>query len=192
MAICTCTHRKEIGINSEYLVKFLMKFNVNDINCFTLAPQVSAKVMMVIMIEWLISQLKSSSYIHYTSYGLGFGSLDCDWAVWFLLQQGLIEDPCWILRAGPLPGFQWKIVTKTQTETGGVECFWPSLKWARWWWWWWWWCLTCTWCQHGSIWPYTTGPVENVCCSRCQKQNLALCSVCSLRFCESTPWNANW
>lgn len=34
---------------------------------------------------------------------------------------------------------------------------------------------------------YTTGPVENVCCSRCQKQNLALCSVCSLRFCESTP-----
>lgn len=51
MAICTCTHRKEIGINSEYLVKFLMKFNVNDINCFTLAPQVSAKVMMVIMIE---------------------------------------------------------------------------------------------------------------------------------------------
>lgn len=130
-----------------------MKFNVNGINCFTFAPQVSAKVMMVIMIEWLISQLKSSSYIHYTSYGLGFGSLDCDWAVWFLLQQGLIEDPCWILRAGPLPGFQWKIVTKTQTETGGVECFWPSLKWARWWWWWWWWCLTCTWCQHGSIWP---------------------------------------
>ena len=22
--------------------------------------------------------------------------LDGDWAVWFLLQQGLIEDPCWI------------------------------------------------------------------------------------------------